>query len=96
MLKTKKFDVTDYLKTEKDIDEYLDTALEEEDWRFLPVALADIAKARRAMSRAAEADGVPGTSLYQPFSADGRPSFETVAQAAAALGYRITLVKKSV
>jgi probable addiction module antidote protein len=96
MLETKKFDVTDYLKTEKDIQEYLDAALEEKDWQFLPVALAGIAKARRAMGGAAKAAGVSRTSLYQSLSGQGRPSFETVARVADAPGYRVTLAKKSV
>jgi probable addiction module antidote protein len=94
MLKTKKFDVTDYLKTEKDIEEYLDAALDGQDWQFLPVALADIAQARRAMSGAAKAAGVSRTSLYQSLSTEGNPSFETVARVADALGYRVTLIRK--
>ncbi|MDR1176211.1 MAG: putative addiction module antidote protein [Treponema sp.] len=96
MLETKKFDVSGYLKTEKDIEEYLDVVLEEKDWQFLPVALADIAKARRAMGAAAKAAGVSRTSLYQSLSEEGRPSFGTVARVAAALGYRVTLAKKFV
>ncbi|MDR1468001.1 MAG: hypothetical protein LBT00_01765 [Spirochaetaceae bacterium] len=50
MLKTKRFDIVDYLKTEKDIEEYLNAVLEEKDYAFLPVALADIARARKAFS----------------------------------------------
>jgi len=41
MLKTRKFEVLEYLKTEKDIDDYLNVVLEEGDYQFLPVALAD-------------------------------------------------------
>jgi DNA-binding phage protein len=48
MLKTKKFEVLDYLKTEKDIGEYLNVILEEKDYKFLPVALEDIARARKS------------------------------------------------
>jgi probable addiction module antidote protein len=94
MLKTKKFDVTDYLKTEKDIEEYLSVVLEEKDYSFLPVALADIARARKAMTSTAKAAGVSRTSLYQSLSADGHPSFETVAKVADSLGYKIKLVPK--
>jgi len=57
MIKTGKFEVIDYLKTEKDMDEYLEVVLEEGDYKFLPVALADIARARNAMTAAAEAAG---------------------------------------
>jgi probable addiction module antidote protein len=94
MLKTKKFEVIDYLKTEKDIEEYLAVALEEKDYTFLPVALADIARTRKAMTSVAKAAGVSRPSLYQSLSAEGRPAFETVAKVAEALGYKIKLVPK--
>jgi probable addiction module antidote protein len=94
MLKTKKFEVMDYLKTEKDIEEYLNVVLEEKDYTFLPVALADIARARKAMTNAAKAAGVSRTTLYQSLSPDGRPAFETVAKVADSLGYKITLVPR--
>ena len=70
MLKTRKFEVLTYLKTEKDIEEYLNVVLEEGDYKFLPVALADIARARKAMTSAAKAAGVTRTSLYQSLSED--------------------------
>ena len=91
MLKTKKFDVIDYLKTEKDIKEYLEVVLEEKDYTYLPVALADIARARKAMTTAAKAAGVTRTNLYQSLSEEGRPAFDTVAKVAHSLGYKITL-----
>jgi probable addiction module antidote protein len=96
MLKTKKFELVDYLKTDKDIEEYLDVVLEEEDYKFLPIALADIARTRKAMTSIAKAVGVSRTTLYQSLSEDGNPSFETVAKVADSLGYKITLVPKSV
>jgi len=92
MLKTRKFDILDHLKTEEDIAAYLNVALEEGDYQFLPVALADIARARKAMSAAARAAGVTRTNLYQSLSEEGRPAFDTVAKVAKALGYKITLV----
>ncbi len=97
MLKLSKFEVTDHLKTEKDIEEYINVVFEEGDDQFLPVALADIAKARKAMTSAAKAAGVTRTNLYQSLSEDGNPAFETVAKVAKSLGYRLALVpvKKS-
>jgi len=95
MLATKKFEVLDYLKTEEDITDYLNVVLEEGDYKFLPVALADIARARKAMTKAAKAAGVSRTSLYQSLSENGHPSFETIAKVANTLGYRITLVPVS-
>ena len=95
MLKTKKFDIIDYLKTEKDINEYLNVVIAEKDYKYLPVALADIARARKAMSVAAKAAGVTRTNLYQSLSEEGHPAFETVAKVAHSLGYKITLVPLS-
>jgi probable addiction module antidote protein len=95
MLKTKKFDIVDYLKTEKDREEYLNAALEEKDFTFLPVALADIARAREAMSCAVGTPAAFETTLRHSLSAGGRPAFETVAKVADSLGYKITLVPKS-
>ena len=92
MLKTRKFDIIDYLKTEEDIKEYLEVVLEEKDYNFIPVALADIARARKVMSSAAKAAGVTRTNLYQSLSIEGRPAFETVAKVAQSLGYRLTLI----
>ena len=92
MLKTKKFEVLDYLKTEKDIEDYLNVVLEEGDYKFLPVALADIARARKAMTSVAKAAGVSRTNLYQFLSENGNPAFETIAKVANSLGYRLALV----
>jgi len=95
MLKTKKFEVLDYLKTEKDIEEYINVVLEEGDYKFLPTALADIARARKAMTGIAKAAGVSRTNLYQSLSEDGHPAFETIAKVAQSLGYRLSLVPVS-
>jgi len=95
MLKTKKFEVLDYLKNEKDFEEYINVVLEEGDYKFLPVALADIARARKAMTNIAKAAGVSRTNLYQSLSEDGHPAFETIAKVAQSLGYRLSLVPLS-
>ena len=90
-MKLTKFEITDHLKTEEDIQEYLNAVLEERDYKFLPVALADIARARKAMTATAKAAGVTRTNLYKSLSAEGRPAFETVAKVAHSLGYKIIL-----
>ena len=92
MLKTTKFDIVDYLKTEKDIQEYLEVFFDEGDYAHIPLALADIARARKAMTKAAKAAGVSRTSLYQSLSEEGHPAFETVAKVAHSLGYKLMLV----
>jgi probable addiction module antidote protein len=95
MLKTKKFDVVDYLKTEEEIEAYLNAFFEDGDYKYLPLALADIARARKAMTATAKAAGVSRTSLYQSLSEEGRPAFETIVKVAQSLGYRFSLVHVS-
>jgi probable addiction module antidote protein len=92
MPKTTKFDIIDYLKTEEEIKAYLDVIFEEGDYNYLPAALAHIARARKAMTKAAKAAGVSRTSLYQSLSEDGRPAFETVVKVAQSLGYKLMLI----
>ncbi|MDR2471356.1 MAG: putative addiction module antidote protein [Treponema sp.] len=91
MLKTKKFDVINYLKTEEEIEAYLNAFLRDGDYEHIPLALADIARARKAMTAAAKAAGVTRTNLYQSLSEEGRPAFVTVARVAQSLGYKLTL-----
>jgi probable addiction module antidote protein len=92
MLKTKKFDVVDYLKTQEDVDAYLNAFLEDGDYKYIPLALAEIARANKSMTKAAEAAGVSRTNLYQSLSENGNPAFETIAKVAQSLGYRLALV----
>jgi probable addiction module antidote protein len=92
MLKTTRFDIVDYLKTEKDMRRYLEGVFDENDPEFIPVALGDLARARKRMAAAAEAAGIARPNMYRALSRKGRPSFATVARAINALGYRLSVV----
>ena len=92
MYKKGKIGICGCRKTEKEIIECLNAALEEDSYKFLLVVLSDIARTRKAMSAAAKAAGVTRTNLYQSLSEKGNPAFETVARVANSLGYRIKLV----
>jgi len=94
-MKLRKFDMVNYLKTEEDIQAFLQVAVEEEDPTFLPIALAEVARARKVMTEVAKAVGVSRTSLYQSLSSEGRPAFVTVAKVANSLGYKLTLIPAS-
>ncbi|HCC38273.1 MAG TPA: putative addiction module antidote protein [Treponema sp.] len=74
---------------------YLNAFFENGNYKYLPLALADIARARKLMTAAARAAGVPRTNLYQSLSEEGKPAFETIAKVANSLGYRLTLVPVS-
>jgi probable addiction module antidote protein len=86
-LKTKRFNVQDYLKTHADQVDFLEAALEEKD--FLPVALGEIAKARGVAKFAREA-GLSREVIYKAFRPGGNPTLDTITKAAGVLGLKLT------
>lgn len=85
-----KFDVADYLRTEKDIAGYLSAVLEDGDPALFIAAIGDIAKAK-GMSEIARKSGVTRESLYRALKIEARPRFETVAKVVHALGMKLTV-----
>ncbi len=88
------WNVIDYLKTEEDIANYLEAALEENDIEFFLIALGDVAKAR-SINKIAKEIGVGRESLYKSFSGARRPNVETVFKAIDALGLKINFTPKN-
>ena len=88
------WNVLDYLRTEKDIANYLQAALEENDIEFFLVALGDVAKAR-SINKIAKEIGVGRESLYKSLSGARRPNVETVFKAIDALGLKVSFVPKN-
>lgn len=88
-VRTSEWDASEYLESEEDISEYLTAVMEEGDPALLQAALGDVAKAR-GMSDIARGAHVGRESLYKSLSADGNPSFQTVAKVLAALGVKIS------
>ena len=87
-LKTKLFDVVDFLKTEEDMKAYLDEALASGDSSLVAAALGDVARAK-GMTRIAEETGLSRESLYKSLSDKGNPEFATVIKVLKALGYSL-------
>lgn len=87
-LKTTKWDVVDYLNTEKDMAEYLEAAIEDGDPALISAALGDIARAK-GMTQVARKAGIGRVSLYKALSPDGNPEFATVLKVIKALGLRL-------
>ena len=85
-----RWDVTDHLKTEEDMQLYLDACLEEDegDGRLVNAALGDIARAR-GMSQLARDTGLAREGLYKALSAQGNPEFSTILKVTRALGLRL-------
>lgn len=93
--KFSRYDSADYLKTEEDIEAYLDASLEEagDDPSFIAHALGVVARARN-MSQLARDTGMTREGLYKALSGEGNPTMATVAKVANALGYRLSLKRK--
>lgn len=89
---TTRWDSAKYLKTDEDIQRYLEACLEEagDDPAFTVRALAVIARARN-MIQLAKDTGLTREDGYQALSSKGNPSFSTVAKVAKALGFKLTV-----
>ncbi|MDR0566753.1 MAG: putative addiction module antidote protein [Prevotellaceae bacterium] len=85
------WDVAEYLKTEKDIAEYLDAALEYNDLALLKLAISDVMRAR-GVSDMAQHVKVSREGLYASLSENGNPSIETIAGVLNTFGCRLAVV----
>ncbi|MFN7573024.1 MAG: addiction module antidote protein [Betaproteobacteria bacterium] len=85
-----RFDVVDYLRSERDIARYMEAVLAENDPALLAAALGDVARAR-GMAQVARAAGVSREHLYRALSADGNPELTTVVKVLGALGLRLSV-----
>lgn len=86
-----KFDVVDYLKTDRDIAEYLTVVLEDGDPALFVAAIGDIARAK-GMTAIAKKSGVTRESLYRALKIEARPRFETVTRVIHALGMKLSVL----
>ena len=96
-IKTYPIDIASELKTEKDIDGFIEASIEEAkndiDPKYLVHALETAARARGMLKTANDAD-VDRASLYRILSGETDPRASTLSRIANALGYRLTLVKQ--
>jgi len=89
-IKTRPFDMANYLNDEEDVAAYLQAALEDGDPALLAAALGDIAKAR-GMSQLARDTGLSRESLYKSLSGERAPSSDTLFKVIHAMGFKLTL-----
>ena len=91
-IKTTRWDSAEHLKTDEDIQFYLEACLEEagDDPAFIVHALGVIARAKN-MSQLSRDTGLTREGLYKAFSEGGNPTFNTVSKVAKALGLQITI-----
>jgi len=91
-LATQKWDSAEHLKTDEDIQFYLEACLDEagDDPSFIVHALGVIARAKN-MSQLARDTGLSREGLYKALSPEGNPTFITVSKVAKALGFQLTV-----
>ncbi len=89
-IKVTRYDTAEYLKSDEDIQAYLDAVLEEggDDPAYIIHALGIIARAKN-MSQLARDTGLSREGLYKALSQEGNPTFSTVTKIAKALGLQI-------
>lgn len=88
---TRKFETTDYLRTDRQVAAYLDAALEDGDPRVLLQAVRDVAAVRGGMAALARRAGIPRESLYRMLSSRGNPSYAAVRSILGAVGFRLSV-----
>lgn len=86
----KKWDITDYLKTDEDIQAYLDVVAEDNDPVRFARALGDVARARN-MSKIARNVKLTRPGLSKALSEDGNLRLDTTMKVLSALGLRLTV-----
>ena len=89
-IKTRPFDMANYLHSEAEIAEYLRQVLEDNDPAELAGALGDIARAR-GMTQLARDTGLSRESLYKSLSGERAPSSDTLFKVIHAMGFKLTL-----
>ena len=89
---TTRWDSAEHLKTEEDIQLYMEACMEEagDDPAFIVHALGIVARARNRSLLARET-GLSREGLYKALSPDGNPTFATVAKVAKALGFKFSV-----
>ena len=86
--RTKSWDAAEHLKSDEDMAEYLEAALEDGDPALVAAALGDIARAK-GMTEIAREAGLGRESLYKALSPGGNPEFATILKVIRALGLRL-------
>jgi probable addiction module antidote protein len=90
-LRTTKWDVSDNLKSEAAIKEYLEAVIEDGDPALIVAAMGDVARARGGMTKLAKSTGLRRELLYQSFSKKGNPQATTLFKVMKALRIRLTV-----
>ncbi len=87
---TSRYDVSEHLRTPKEMAAYFEACLEEAngDAAFIAKALGDIARAK-GMAQVARDAGLSRESLYKALSGQRSPGFDTILKVITALGLKL-------
>ena len=88
--KTTRYDITEHLRTPKEMAAYLEACIEEAngDATFVAKALGDIARAK-GMTKVARDAGLSRESLYKALSGERNPELGTIMKVVEALGLKL-------
>ena len=92
-LKTHKWNPSEIIETKEDVVAFLDGALEENDPEFLFKTIGYIARSK-GMAQIAKELNLNREGLYTALSAQGNPSFVTIARVLDNLGFQLSIKQK--
>ncbi len=87
-----KFDMSKYLKTQEDIQDYIQEVIEDGDASELAYALGVIAKAY-GMSSIAQKSGISREGLYKALRKNSSPRLDTINKVINSLGFKLSITK---
>lgn len=94
LLKISKFDASDYLKDNIDVQNYLDEVNSENNPAAFLQAISTLARVN-GITKLAKDTGIPAENLYQSLSGKDSSEFYTLWKIAEALGYELVMRKKT-
>jgi probable addiction module antidote protein len=89
-IKFKRFEASDFLKSEAAIEEFLAAAMEDPNPDVFLAALGEVAKVR-GIAALAERSGLGRESLYKTLAPGSKPRYETICKLMNALGVKLTV-----
>lgn len=92
--KTRPFDPAEFLRSEDDIVEYLNTWLEDGTPGEIARAMGDIARSK-GMTEISRSTGLGRQALYNALSENGNPTLETLTAVLGAFGLELSVKKKA-
>ena len=87
------FNIQDFLNTEEDVRQYLQSAIEENNPEFLITAIGDVIRSK-GFTKISKKMNVSREGLYKSFSGNSRPYYDTVFNALNVLGLKLSLTLK--